>query len=505
MKLKNIVGKMAILTIAFFSLQACDNDYKEVGADIVGSGNFEARQYDRVAFSAKGEKMVKVQTNLLSSYAIGVHKDAYFGDTKASLVTQFSLSQSDPDFDDNPVLDSVVLNIPFFSTAKSEEDDNQTFSLDSIYGNEPIQLSIYRSGYFLRDFDPLNEFNVQAYYSNDRQKFEDNIVGEPLVVGQTVKPSDKAIVLKNLSTDSVAEPERLSPAIRIQLPVDVFDKLILQKEGEPELSNNDNFQNYFRGLYLDVDGAEGEGFYGLLNFNSEEAGITLYYHNAPEDDEEEVKQYGRFKLNMGHQIINLFEEGGQGQLNKNSNSDLIVKGGVGSVGLIDLFQDPEQLDSLRHANWLVNEANLKLYVDKDKLPADYDLPQRIFVFDVENGRVLKDYTNAQDIKENDILNSRITHLGRLTEDDDGNMFYRIRLTQYVDDILNHGANNTRLGIVVSQNVNEESFVNAELEDGRLIKIPRSSVVARNGVLFLGANDASDQALKFEIFYTETEE
>src|SRR5699024_1983967 len=108
MKLKNIVGKMAILTIAFFSLQACDNDYKEVGADIVGSGNFEARQYDRVAFSAKGEKMVKVQTNLLSSYAIGVHKDAYFGDTKASLVTQFSLSQSDPDFDDNPVLDSVV-------------------------------------------------------------------------------------------------------------------------------------------------------------------------------------------------------------------------------------------------------------------------------------------------------------------------------------------------------------------------------------------------------------
>src|SRR5699024_3366180 len=115
---------------------------------------------------------------------------------------------------------------------------------------------------------------------------------------------------------------------------------------------------------------------------------------------------------------------------------------------------------------------------KDKLPADYDLPQRIFVFDVENGRVLKDYTNAQDIKENDILNSRITHLGRLTEDDDGNMFYRIRLTQYVDDILNHGANNTRLGIVVSQNVNEESFVNAELEDGRLIKIPRSSVVAR---------------------------
>src|SRR5699024_10926152 len=120
--------------------------------------------------------------------------------------------------------------------------------------------------------------------------------------------------------------------------------------------------------YLDVDGAEGEGFYGLLNFNSEEAGITLYYHNAPEDDEEEVKQYGRFKLNMGHQIINLFE-GGQGQLNKNSNSDMIVKGGVGSVGLIDLFQDPEQLDSLRHANWLVNEANLKLYVDKDKLPA----------------------------------------------------------------------------------------------------------------------------------------
>src|SRR5699024_12732690 len=98
--------------------------------------------------------------------------------------------------------------------------------------------------------------------------------------------------------------------------------------------------------------------YALPIVNSEEAGITLYYHNAPEDDEEEVKQYGRFKLNMGHQIINLFE-GGQGQLNKNSTSDLIVKGGVGSVGLIDLFQDPEQLRSEEHTSWLVNEANLK--------------------------------------------------------------------------------------------------------------------------------------------------
>lgn len=503
MDIKKLVEKLAILTIAFFSLLACDDDFKEVGTSIVDSGNFEALHYDHVALSSTSKKLTKVQTNLLSSYALGVYKDPHFGTTKADLITQFSLSQSSPTFYENSVLDSVVLNIPFFSTVKDQDDDQHTYSLDSLYGDEPIKLSIYRSGYFLRNFDPLNEFDVQAYYSNDVEKFEDNIVGDPLVVGKTVTPSDKEIVVKGVpgGEDSIAEPDRLTPALRVKLPVDVFDELILQKEGSSELSNNDNFQNYFRGLYIKVDGAQGDGFYGLLNVDSEEAGITLFYHNAPENEGDKVKEYGRYKLNMGSQVVNLFE-GGQDGLD-GGEEDLVVKGGAGSVALIDLFKDPEQLDSLRNVDWLVNEASLKLYVDQDKLPADYDLPERIFVFDASRGKVLKDYTNAEDVQENDILNSRTTHLGRLKKDDDGNLFYRIRLTQYIDDILNQEAANTRLGIAVSQNVNEESFINAELESGEMIKIPRSEAVARNGVVFFGDKNTSEKALKLEIFYTET--
>lgn len=502
MVLKNILWKPAILSIAFFSLIACDNDFKEVGAGIVDSGNFEALLYDQVALSSTNKELEKVQTNRLSSYALGVYNDGAFGVTTADIVAQFALSQTNPSFGENPVLDSVVLNLPYFSSVEDETSENPKYVLDSVYGDQPFKLSVYQSGYALRDYDPSNDYDPQAYYSDDVDKIEQNIVGGPLVVKEDFRPSARRIVVQDLSGDEDASPKYQSPAIHFKLPKEFFKNLIFKKQGEAELSSHESFLDYFRGLYFKVESPQGQGSYSLLNFGSEDAGITMYYHNEEKgDDGKKVKRYHSFKLNAVNRMINLMHRSGGNMSFQNDR--LYVKGGVGVLSYIDLFRDPEQLDSLRHAGWLINEANLKLYVDQKKLASGYEFPQRIFVYDYKNGRVLKDYTNSTDIKDNDILESRVTHLGKLSEDDDGNLFYKIRLTDYIDEVLNKGATNTRLGIVVSQNVNEDSFVNAVTQDGQVVRIPRSAVVTRNGAVFFGEKGSSDKALKLEIYYTKS--
>src|SRR5690606_38897797 len=88
------------------------------------------------------------------------------------------------------------------------------------------------------------------------------------------------------------------------------------------------------------------------------------------------------------------------------NSRLWIKGGEGSVATIDLFgtEDldgnnvPDVLDQIRSEDWLINEANLTFYVDRDAMnsheqgkiaAAD---PQRIYLYDVTNRRPIFDYS-----------------------------------------------------------------------------------------------------------------
>ena len=74
--------------------------------------------------------------------------------------------QYHPDFGENAVLDSVILTIPYFSRGvETSDDDDITYELDSIYGDSPIKISIYRNNFFLRSFDPYGEFDdTQKYY-----------------------------------------------------------------------------------------------------------------------------------------------------------------------------------------------------------------------------------------------------------------------------------------------------------------------------------------------------
>ena len=502
--IKNFTTKLAIITIAFFSLTACNDDFSDVGSSIVDDNNFEALQYDNAALEAHSVKIKRVQSNELSSYALGVYNDAKYGQTTASVLTQLQLSDVDPSFGVNPVLDSVVLVVPYYSTIASQTYYDKTYELDSVFGDSPIKLSIYRSDYYLRDNDPSNNYEAQAYYSDQADLFEQHMANTPIYANSSFKPSANEIVLVEPSEENEGEMDttRLSPRLRIKLPVSKFKNWIIDKAGSTELLTNENFKNYFRGLYFKADAIGGEGVLSLLNFNADDAGITLYYRTEYETESGESSlNNATYELNFSGQTVNVFTTDYQQLPAQDQN--LYVKGGQGSMAVIDLFTDEAQLDSLRQTDWLINEANLKFYVNQDALPAGYESPERVFIYDIANGLPLKDYYMDGGVKENDVLNSRTVHLGRLSTDENGNPYYKVRITNYVNDIINNDSTNTKLGLVISQNVNIDELTKVQVDGNDSISVvPRSEVIARDGTVLYGPEAPSVLALKLEIYYTK---
>ncbi|MBQ0740967.1 DUF4270 family protein, partial [Aquimarina celericrescens] len=78
------------------------------------------------------------------------YSDPVYGMSETKLLTQLSLTQTNPNFGSNPVIDSVVMTLPFYSR-QIEEDE---YELDSVYGNGSFKLNVYQSNQFLRDLDP---------------------------------------------------------------------------------------------------------------------------------------------------------------------------------------------------------------------------------------------------------------------------------------------------------------------------------------------------------------
>jgi len=291
MKKRNIaLRNLAVLVLIVSSFIACDKDFANIDSDIINNDNASHFDTNSEIFEviAYTNALDPVQSNNLPVNMFGVYDDPNYGNTTASFVTQVSSPLLDPTFGSNIVLDSVILTIPYFSTPVDVTDTGGTvFELDSVFGNAPIKLSIYESNYFLRDINPDSEDNIndpQLYYSN-MSTGVDNI-SSALLEGVQIPvnngeininnfiPSDEQIILTN-EDDEITS--RLAPALRLNLEADYWFNKILQMEGEPELSNSNNFRDYFRGIYFKAESIGSSGNLSLLNLGSSNANITLYY------------------------------------------------------------------------------------------------------------------------------------------------------------------------------------------------------------------------------------
>jgi len=546
MKMKYILPRIGAILVIIIALASCEEDFSNIDTNIIEQ-NFNTELDESRTVIAYSKKIPSVQSNGLPVFQLGVYNDPVFGKTTSSILAQVVLGGGDvdPDFGDCTVLDSVVLYLPYFSEA-SLEGEQTVYTLDSIFGSDPINISIYESNLFLRDFDPSTNFEErQKYYSNQGPFFKDQIItGGINSLMQRIEnftPSAESHTLLVTQTNEGGTTEEvlqeLPPGIRVKLPIEFFQEKIVDNEGSLALLNNNNFREFFRGVFFEAESATDNGNLTLFDLSGTDseplnnARITLFYTfktlsgNETCETEDVVEFQGDVQILFNAISVNVFEDNipltiNDALINANTTEgeeNLYVRGGEGILTVIELFGDDadgngvaDELEDLRDKGWLINEANLIFYVDQDKITGGSAEPERLIIYDTENSRRLVDFDF--DLTSNLPPVDAITeHMGRLERGSDGNgEFYKIRITSHLSNIINRDSINVPLGLIVSQNVTEPAYQDFETPllprpEVSIEEVPVSSVFAPQGTVLFGNRTTNiEKRLKLQIFYTEPE-
>ncbi len=545
---KNFFLKSVFISLLLSVLFSCDNDSNEIGTDIVGNDNFETGTPENYSVKAINQSTGPVETLDLNAQsaainALGIYKNPVFGTTKANLAVQLIMDDLNinPTFDStlNPVIESVVLTIPYFIKSKTTNSDGSSiYTLDSIYGpaNSKIKLKIFESKYYIRDIDPVTQ-GVQRYYSDQNQSFDD-VKGIQLNNSEDLSQNDQFFfssaehVEPGIITDEdpTPEPIRSAPGMKIDLNKNFFIAKILE-EDTGKLLNNNVFKEYFRGLYFQVENSgSDEGNLAMLNFKAGK--ITIKYK---EDKTTIIIVNGvststttrvdkSFILNLKGKSINFFENGPAPQ--PTIDNRLYLKGGEGSMAIIDLFGPDsdnngvaDKLEELRRNKWLVNDASLTFYIDNTTLNGmgktgtsglQAEEPNRIYLYDLKNKRPLIDYYADQSSTSSKPKYSKSVFGGIIKKTDERGTYYKLKITNHIRGLINNvDSTNVRLGLVVTESIGEIS--NKKLKtttlQNNISEIPTASILNPLGTILYGSDipfgdPDFEKRIQLKIYYTK---
>ena len=556
--------KLTVILVAIF-FASCDKDYNTLGTDIVGNENFLFENFTGpLAISADNQNTGEVQTNNLPINSLGYYNNSVFGKSEASFVTQLQLAPVAPVFYDTPStiqVDSVYIYVPYYSTLSSTDattGDRTYEELDSILpvkkiDQKPIKLSIYRSGYYLRDFDPSSgSTEAQKYYNNQQPEID--------AVKDQLLATDNNFEFKNTETKLLnvagAVKQRLAPGLFFNLDQstkDYFETAIIQASSD-KLVNNNAFKSYFKGLYFKAENSPSspnQGTMARMNFAG--GSVTIVYHDhsstAAANSTTVVKDRKTIVLNMSQNTVNLLNNTPTPNYNTPytgtvSNPDrLYLKGGQGSMAVLDLFggdfnKNSVTLNRMRDEKWLINDASITFYVDQTTMGTIEPEPNRLYLYDLTNKRPIIDFyydlTTSGNSKYNKYVhggslldnNSKVVSYNGTTR----GTKYKIRITNYIRNLVKNGnyknadgsnditkdSTNVKLGLVVTENINTVSnaaFKNPftytmKDNNGTVTKtskyFPVMSVVNPIGTVLWGTGTGvpSDKKIKLEIYYTK---
>ena len=402
------------------------------------------------------------------------------------------------------------------------------YDVDSLLGNRDasFKIKVQELDYYLRSYDPTDNFeSFQKYYSDETQLL--NFAGFTIHDDEVSIDTNEIVIYKedDPDTDDVDESEevkeRLTPRLRLPLDKDFFQRKIIDHEGSDDMTNADNFNIYFKGLVLQAYDFS-DDLLMILDYSNAKINIEYEYDkynkndtddNTSDDTIDKVK--ANYELNLSGNQINVFNKSAYNQdilnnLNSSENlSRVFLKGGEGLIAEIDLFTDNDGnnvLDEIRANGWLVNEANLTMYVDKDKINESGNLiePFRVYLYDIDAKTPLPDYyiDNSTGPKKSNV---KIVHSGILElDEDDKGLKYKIRISEHIKNIVRNDSISPKLGLAVSSSISNS--VNTDVKTTDVMKyIPLATAINPLGTVLIGPNpepENFDRRMRLEIYYTE---
>jgi len=535
--MRNTKHFLALLLVALLFV-SCDKEYNTIGTGLVNEDHFQLIEDFGSELKTRqiyfGEQSPEpqsypVQTDNLSYNTLGYYKHPDYGGVTANVVTQVALSEYGKDFGENPVITKVVLSMPYFSTKTDVlEDGVGEYDLDSVYTttDATINLKMYRSEYFLNDFDASGE--RKKYYSNEDIISLPGIEDVLLYENTSFTPSDQEISYDELDDEGEPETIRLSPRLRDDsssvdgsgvsttnfVDVSNFDWLI-DPANETVLSSASNFKEFYRGVYLKATATDPDKGV-LLGLDLSEAEIEIFYtYDDPEGGADPLES--SIKILFTGKKVNTFENAVDNTFAYPPvEGSIYLNGGQGAMMAIDLFGDDldgngvaDGLDDLRAKDTLINEASLEFYVDQSTPMGGENEPERLFLYDMKNNKTLLDY--QFDVTSNSDTNlTQLNHLGKLQRDASGNgVKYKIRITEHITDLIRNDSTNVKLGLAVTNNVLAVGVSDVKgfetITGGLPESIFSSSVNSHRGTVLYNEEAADDdKKLKLRIYYTEAD-
>jgi hypothetical protein len=529
-----IFRNIGVGALCLMGIVACERDLEDIAVDLAGQRPFGVGDsiFELVAYniSLDSNRTDNNDPDNRPLALFGLHRNNDFGRLRSKIVSQVYLpTLFSVNFGDNPVVDEVVVELPYFYRDEGEQaaidpdtgfpildDDGDTlkvpnFRLDSVYGNRDVefQARIFELGTFLNSLDPEDPTQLAKYYSNRDFEVRDLLHEGNFKVDRndTVYYVERRFLDGDESTVDDIDTIKLdpvSPSIKFRLDKQFFQERFLDHDDQSDFNNNDNFTRYFRGLYIDALGIDG----AHMNLTLSPATMTIYYSNdviSDEPDGEDLNGNGipgetdvvitvkqSLTFPFGGVNTSVYDRDYSGSLlqsyliNPDSvqgEPSLFVQGASGSEAVIELFSE-ESLEEMRNKDWLINEANLVVYVDGDQ----DEVPNQLFLYKY-------DYDSYVD----DVYDGRFgadQFGGELEYDSDGNPeLYRFRITGYITEVLRSTGEGTLSKLALRNYVSSDQF------DFQDTIVPDWNWIPKGVVLHGNRPVSNEKRMVMEIFYS----
>ena len=234
------------------------------------------------------------------------------GDSISDLLETSDLNPLSSDSDNDGILDADD------DDNASYQPENKVYEIDSLYGNR--EASFVEStpfNLFSQQPDPDNNFVEQKPYYSSTDFYERGFYGETLFDGEyTLNFDELRFNYKedDPDTEDIDETQqvetRLSPRIRVPLDPKFFQRFVLNLEGQPELSSQNQFNQHLRGIIIRTENFS-DDLYMLLDLSNAAIQINYTYdeldQNGTTDDTSDdfiTKAESSYSLNLNGVQLN---------------------------------------------------------------------------------------------------------------------------------------------------------------------------------------------------------
>lgn len=426
--------KSFYLILVIITLVSCKKEPDLIGLDLIPENELLKHSLiDTVSITAYSVKEDTLRTDELSTNLLGAVNDPVYGITRASVYTEFRLSNLNVNFGTAPAPDSLVL----------------TIALKGIYGDtlQPHQIEVYE----LADNIDLDT----KYYGSNTVDVEPTPLASLLFTPRIFRDS-----LNNIS---------YAP-LKITLSQEYANRLI--NADTSTLVNSDSLRQVFKGLFFkttDVPATAG-GAMLYLDFLSTNTSFTMHYKNGTDT----TKRKQEFRINEFAARFNNYDHneyaGADPLFLQQINGDTTLgqqKLFLQSMGGTTIKLKFPHLKNLTDKKLLIHQA--VLVIQAEDAGENYPVPQLIGIRKIKD-KIKGGYTVLPDEAEGG---------GYVGGVGDENKEYRIRITRYLQNrLLNPEEEDNGLMLIAagsSLSANRAIFKGPEAENGMKLLIYYSPV------------------------------